>query len=93
MSGLSKKLDAEKAARNKTNSWTVVGFFWLFVIFAAFGLIGILWDIGFAYAIELKFVKGQAWLAGVVVVFAAMVLGGLFISFWESIGEGNAKKS
>lgn len=93
LTGMSKKLEAEKAARIKANSWTVVGFFWLFVIFAAFGLTGILWDFGFAYAIELKFVKGQAWLAGVVVVFAAMVLGGLGISFWESIGESNTKKS
>lgn len=93
LTGLSKKLEAEKAARIKANSWTVVGLFWLFVIFAAFGLTGILWDFGFAYAIELKFVKGQAWLAGAVVVVAAMALAGLGIGCWESIAEGNSKKS
>jgi hypothetical protein len=93
LTALSKKLEAEKTARTKANSWTVLGFFWLFLVFAAIGLTGILWDIGFAYAMELKFVKGQVWLAGAVVVFAAMVLGGLGIGLWESIAEGNAKKS
>jgi hypothetical protein len=93
LDALRKKLEAEKTARTKANSWTVMGFFWLFLVFAAIGLTGILWDIGFAYAMELKFVKGQVWLAGAVVVFAAMVLGGLGISLWESIAEGNAKKS
>ena len=90
---LSKKLEAEQAVRVKSGSWTVMGSFWLFVIFAALGLTGILWDIGFDYAIELKFVKGQVWLAGAVVIFAAMALGGLCIGLWESIAEGNAKKS
>ena len=93
LSALSEKLEAEKAARAKEGNLTVMGFFWLFLIFAAFGLIGIAWDIGFAYAMELKFVKGQAWLAGVVVVFAAMAIVGLFSSLWESIAEGKAKKT
>ena len=93
LNALSKTLEAEKAARAKAGNWTVMGFFWLYLIFAAFGLIGIAWDFGFAYAMELKFVKGQAWLAGVVVVFAALVIAGLFISLWESIAEGKAKKT
>jgi hypothetical protein len=91
LSALSEKLEAEKAARAKEENLTVMGFFWLSLIFAAFGLIGIAWDIGFAYSMELKFVKGQAWLAGAVVVFAGMVIAGLFISLWESIADGKAK--
>ena len=92
LNALRKKLEAEKQARNKYASWTVMGFFWLFLIFVAFGLIGILWDYAFSYALDLKFLKGQAWLAGTVVVVAAMTLGGLCVSFWESIAEGKAKK-
>ena len=93
LDALRKKLEAEKLARNKHAGWSVMGFFWLFLIFAAFGLIGILWDFAYSYAMELKFVKGQAWLAGAVVVFAAMFIAGLFISLWESIAEGKAKKT
>jgi uncharacterized membrane protein len=89
---LSKKLEAEKAALRKDGSWTVMGFFWLFVIFAAFGLIGIAWDVGFAYAMELKFVKGKSWLAGVLVIGAGLATAGLLISMRESIAEANAKK-
>jgi hypothetical protein len=93
LSALSKKLEAEKAARVKMENWTVMGFFWLCLIFAAFGLVGIAWDIGFAYAMELKFVKGRAWLAGAVVVFAAMAIAGLLSPLWESIAEDKAKKT
>lgn len=92
LSALSEKLEAEKAVRAKEGNWTVMGFFWLCLIFAAFGLVGIVWDIGFAYAMELKFVKGKAWLAGAVVVFAAMAIAGLFISLWESIAESKKKR-
>ena len=93
LSAMSAKLEAEKAARAKEGNWTVMGFFWLFLIFAAFGLIGIAWDIGIAYAMELKFVKGQAWIAGSVVVLASLAVGGLLMSLWESIAEGKAKKT
>ena len=92
LSALSEKLEAEKAARAKQGNLTVMGFFWLLLIFAAFGLIGNIWDIGFAYAMELKFVKGQGWLAGAVFVFAAMAIGGLFVYLWESIAEGKQKR-
>jgi hypothetical protein len=60
---------------------------------AAFGLIGIAWDVGFTYAMELKFAKVQAWLAGGFVIFAGFALGGLIVSIWESITESRAKKS
>ena len=93
LDALRKKLEAEKQARNKHSGWSVMGLFWLFLILAAFGLIGILWDYAFSYAMELRFVKDQAWLAGAVVVFAAMAIAGLFISLWESIAEGKAKKT
>lgn len=92
LDALREKLEAEKRVRNRYAGWTVTSFFWIFVCFAAFGLIGIVWDHAFLQAMELKFVKGQAWLAGTVVVVAAMALGGLCVSFWESIAEGNAKK-
>ena len=90
---LSNKLETEKSERLKNGNWSVIGVFWMFSIFAAFGLIGIAWDAGFAYAMELKFVKGQAWLAGVVVIFAGFVITGLIGSIWESITESRAKKS
>ena len=93
LNALSEKLEAEKAARAKEGNWTVMGFFWLCLIFAAFGLIGIGWDIGFAYAIELKFVKGQAWLAGAVVVFAAMAILGLFATLLKEISKIRMKQS
>lgn len=93
LSALAKKLEADKAVREKAGSWTVMGTFWLFVVFTAFGLIGVAWDVGFAYAMELNFVKGQSWLAGVVVVGAGLVIAGLIISIWESIAEATAKKS
>ena len=93
LNALRKKLEAEKQARNKYVSWSVIGNFYLFLVLAAFGLIGILWDYAFSFAIELKFVKGQAWLAGTVVVFAALAIVGLFISLWESIAENKAKKT
>ena len=93
LDALRKKLEAEKQARNNYAAWSVMGFFWLFLILAAFGLIGIVWDYAFSYAMELKFVKGHAWLAGAVVVFAALAIVGLFISLWESIAEGKAKKT
>lgn len=92
LSVLSDKLESEKAARLKNGNWSVMGVFWMFAIFAVFGLIGIAWDAGFAYAMELKFVKGQTWLAGGVVIFAGFVIGGLIISIWESITESRAKK-
>lgn len=93
LDALRKKLEAEKQARNKHAGWSVMGSFYLFLFLAAFGLIGILWDYAFSFAMELKFVKGQTWLAGAVVIFAAMVIAGLFISLWESIAEGKAKKT
>lgn len=92
LSALRQKLEAEKVARGKDGNWTVMGFFWLFLMFAAFGLIGIAWDVGFAYALELKFVKGQSWLAGVVVIGAGLAIVGLISSIWESIAESIAKK-
>lgn len=87
------RLEAEKKARIKDESWSVLGFFLLFLVFAVFGLIGIFWDLGFAYAMELKFVKGQAWAAGAVVIFTALAIAGLLMSIWESIAEIKAKKS
>jgi len=93
LDALRKKLEAEKQARNKHAGWSLMGLFWQFLILSALGLIGILWDYAFSYAMELKFVKGQAWLAGAVVVFAVMAIAGLFISLWESIAEGKVKKT
>jgi hypothetical protein len=93
LDALSVKLESEKAQRLKNENWSVLGVFWMLVVFAAFGLIDIAWDVGFAYAMELKFVKGQAWLAGGVVIFAGFVLAGLIVSIWESITESRAKKS
>lgn len=93
LSALSEKLEAEYAARAKDEKWTVRGFFWLALIFAGFGLLGVLWDFCFAYAMDLKFVKGQAWLAGVTVVGAFLVLAGLLISAWETYSESHAKRT
>ena len=56
-------------------------FFWPFLGFAACGLIGIFWKCAFSCAMELKFVKDRAWLTEAVMVFAAVALGGLRISF------------
>lgn len=92
LNALTEALNAEKAARQKEEAWTVMGFFWLFLILAAFGIMGIAWDVGFNYAMEVKFVKGQPWLAGAVVIGAGLAIGGLIISICESITEGNAKK-
>lgn len=85
------KLEAEKAERLKNGNWSVMGVFWMFAIFATFGLIGIAWDAGFAYAMELKFVKGKAWLAGGVVIFTGFVVAGLIASIWERLTESRAK--
>ena len=91
---LSKKLEAEKAARIKEEgNWSLRSLFWMFVFFTAIGLIGIIWDLGFAYAMELKFVKGQAWMAGAIVIGAMVAAFGLIASIWESITESNAKKT
>lgn len=84
---LRKKLEAEKKVRLKDESWSVMGFFWLFFVFALFGLVGILWDIGFAYAMELRFVKGQAWLARAVVVVSGLAIAGLLFAAGESIND------
>lgn len=88
-----KNLAAEKKDRDWRQVWTVQNFFTLFLIFAVFGLLGILWDIGIAYAMELKFVKGQVWLARTVVVVAAMVIGGMFVSLFESVSDTKAKNA
>ncbi|MDP2165111.1 MAG: hypothetical protein Q8K21_13005 [Hydrogenophaga sp.] len=82
-----KRLEAEKAERTRSEAWSMRGFFYLFSLLAAFGLLGILWDFAFDYAMGLAFVKGQAWLAGATVVGAALVLGGLGVSALESIGQ------
>lgn len=93
LDALSVKLESEKSKRLKYGNWSVMGSFWMFAVFAAFGLVGIAGDAGFAYAMELKFVKGQAWLAGGVVIFAGLTIGGLIVSIWESISESRASKS
>ena len=94
LNALSKKLEAEKAARIKEEgNWSLRSFFWMFLFFTAIGLIGIIWDLGFTYAMELKFVKGQAWMAGAVVIGAMLAAFGLLVSIWESIAESNTKKT
>lgn len=93
LDALSVKLESEKSERLKNGNWSVMGVFWMFAILTAFGLIGIAWDAGFAYAMELKFVKGQAWRAGGVVIFAGFVIVGVIVSIRESITESRAKKS
>lgn len=93
LSALSEKLEAEYAARAKDEKWTVRGFFWLALIFAGFGLLGVLWDLCFAYAMNLKFVKGQAWLAGATVVGFFLAIAGLLISAWETYSESQAKRT
>ncbi len=89
---LNEKLQAEKSEFEKDQIWSVRGFFWFSAVIAILGLIGLAWDFGFAFAMELKFVKGQAWLAGTVVTFAGLAIAGLVISALDSIGEKNSKK-
>jgi hypothetical protein len=89
---LSNKLATDEAIRTEDEKGTVLRFFWFFFVFAAFGLIGIAWDFGMAYALELKFVQGKSWLAGIVVCVAGLVVAGLVTSVWESINESKALK-
>lgn len=82
-----KRLEAEKAERTRSEAWSMRGFFYLFSLLGAFGLLGILWDFAFGYAMGLAFVKGQAWLAGASVVGAALVLGGLGLAALDLLDQ------
>jgi hypothetical protein len=87
LDGLAKELLANKASRLKDEKWTVFGFFWLFLMFATFGLIGIVWDFSMAYALQLKLVQEKTWLAGAVVIGAGLAAIGLIVSIFEYISE------
>lgn len=97
LTALSKRLEEEKATRGKISKWTVMGVFWLFLILTIFGLVGIIWDIVFSYAMELKFVKqfsqGQEIISGGIVIFSALGILGLVITALEDIPRRKTKKT
>lgn len=80
------KLDAEKAAKQaadrKLNLRTV---FWTAFAFSCFGLIGLIWDYGYAYAMTVPMVKGREWVAACAVVAAMLAIAGLLWSLGEDI--------
>jgi hypothetical protein len=90
---LERKLEAERKIRDKKENWTVSGIFFLCAIFTVIGLIGVAWDFAFAYAMELKFVKGRSWVAVGVVVVAGFFILGILASIWEAFQEKKSKNT
>lgn len=94
LEALEKKLEAEQMIRSREQQGLKVNhIFWLFLVFAGLGLIGVAWEVGFDYAMELKFVKGRAWMAGGAVIFAGVVVVGAVGSILDEIQESRRQKA
>jgi hypothetical protein len=87
LDALYKKLNAEKTARTKYGDWSVLNVFWTFLFFAIIGLLGIAWDTAFPYALELKVVKGNPWLAGGVVVVVGIFILLAVVGILDEVGS------
>lgn len=82
------RLISERQARAiESQKISVRGLFWFFLIFAAFGLVGIMWDVGFEYAITLPFVGGEVWAAGTIVVLGFIFVGAILFGIGEAVYE------
>lgn len=83
---LEAKLDEEYRIRGKQEAQLSVAkvLVWA-LVFSAFGLIGIAWDYGTAYAMQLPFVKGREWLAWGVVAGTIFLAGCTLIALADEV--------
>ena len=80
------KLDAEKAAKQAADrKWNLRTVFWTAFVFSCFGLIGLIWDYGYAYAMTVPVIKGREWVAACAVVAAMLAIAGVLWSLGEDI--------
>lgn len=80
---------AEKYNKESNRNYIEQAFWW-FLIFTFFGLIKILWNVAFDFAITLNFVKNREWMAhGVVLIAFIAVASGIF----NVLSELDKKKS
>ncbi len=79
-------LEAEKAVKDQADrSWSIRSIFWTAFTLSCFGLVGVLWDFGYDYAMTTPMIKGREWMAAGVVILAILAIVGLVFSFTEEV--------
>jgi hypothetical protein len=85
---IEKEAEAAKARESsESGAGSVRGVFWLCVLFGTLGVIPLLWRYGFDWAMTWKIVKGREWLAGAIVIGAAIMILGAVASTVDEVDK------